>query len=310
MTAPRLALLAAVAALSWSGPGLAQGVLRGALVLEGEQRLSAEEGHVLQLAGRATLPAGGQARGSVVVLGGVLELEGTVAGDVFHLGGELALASTARVEGRLVAAGGELRIAEGATVAGGVVRDLAAASELVRPPPTLGDRVVRGLLQVTLLVLLALAFARWAPRSLDRTAEALAHHPVVAVSMGALSALVGSVLLVAMVATVVLIPVALIAGLGFAFAIAFGWLAWGTLIGRALARRRRLPHGILAVAIGTAGYAVAQAAVSAVPWVGGAMALLASVASLGAVVLTGFGVRRFVPDGGAAPDVEVRPSGR
>ncbi len=39
---------------------------------------------------------------------------------------------------------------------------------------------------------------------------------------------------------------------------------------------------------------------SAVPWLGGAVAMLASVAALGAVVLTGFGVRRFVPDGGAA----------
>ncbi|MDF1523579.1 MAG: hypothetical protein P1P87_12300, partial [Trueperaceae bacterium] len=149
-----------------------------------------------------------------------------------------------------------------------------------------------------LLVLFALGFARWAPRTLDRTAEALARHPVVAASMGALSALVGSVLLVAMVATVVLIPVALVGGVGFAVAIAFGWLAWGTLIGRALARRGWVPEGAVAVALGTTAYAAAQALVGAVPWLGGAVALLASVAALGAVVLTGFGVRRFVPDQG------------
>jgi hypothetical protein len=65
-------------------------------------------------------------------------------------------------------------------------------------------------------------------------------------------------------------------------------------------RRGWLPDGAVAIAIGTAGYAVAQALVGAVPWLGGPVALLASVAALGAVVLTGFGVRRFVPDGGTA----------
>ena len=301
--------LALIAALACSAAGFAQGLLRGTLVFEGDHRLAVREGFVLVLDGRATLPADARVAGAVVVLGGALALEGMVAGDVFHLGGDLALGVGARVEGRLVAAGGELRIAPGAAVAGGVLRDLEAASELVRAPPTLADRLVRGVVQLALLVLSALVLARWAPRPLDRTVEALARHPVVAVAMGALSALVGLVLLVAMVATVVLIPVALVGGAGFAVAIAVGWLAWGALIGRALARRGWVPDGPVAVAAGTAAYAVAQALVGAVPWIGGAAALLASVAALGAVVLTGFGVRRFVPDGGAAVDVVGGPRG-
>ena len=298
-----LVLVVVFVALSGSACGLAQGLLRGTLVLEGSHRLSGDEGHVLLLDGHATLPDGARSSGIVVQLGGALALDGTVTGDVFHLGGELQLADTARVEGRLVAAGGALRIAPGATVVGGVLRDLEAASELVRPAPTLGQRLGRGTVQLVLLVLVALGFGRWAPRALGRTAEALARHPLVAISMGALSGLVGLVLLVAMVATVVLIPVALIGGVAFAFAIAFGWLAWGTLIGQAFARRGRVPSGAVAVAIGTAAYAVGQTIVGAVPWLGGAATLLASVAALGAVVLTGFGVRRFVPDGGATSDV-------
>lgn len=296
----RVAALAGVLVLSWGGTGGAQGLLRAALALEGDHRLEAMEGHVLIVGGRVALPAEARVAGVVVVLGGTLALGGTVAGDVFHLGGDLALADGARVDGRLVAAGGELQVAQGATVVGGVLRDLEAASELVRPAPSLGQRVARLAVQIALLALAALAMASWAPRALDRTSEALAHHPLVAVSMGALSALVGLVLLVAMVATVVLIPVALVGGVGFAVAIGFGWLAWGTLIGRALVRRGRLPDGAVAIAVGTAVFVVAETVAATVPWFGGAVALLASVAALGAVVLTGFGVRRFVPDGGAA----------
>ncbi|MFN2322478.1 MAG: hypothetical protein ABR510_05915 [Trueperaceae bacterium] len=277
--------------------GFAQGLLRAAVALDGDHRLEATEGHLLVAGGGVALPADARVAGVVVVLGGALALDGTVVGDVFHLGGDLELTSGARVEGRLVAAGGELRVAPGATVVGGVIRDLEAASELVRPAPSLGQRLARLAVQIALLAFFALAMARWAPRTLDRTSEALAHHPVVAVAMGALSGLVGLVLLVAMVTTVVLIPVALVGGVGFAVAIGFGWLAWGTLIGRALQRRGWVPGRAPALAIGTAAYAVAQGAVGAVPWIGGTLALLASVAALGAVVLTGFGVRRFVPDG-------------
>ncbi len=302
----QIVALVGALALSWGGVGFAQGLLRAAVALEGDHRLEATEGHLLVVGGRVALPAEARVGGLVVVLGGAVAIDGTVAGDVFHLDGDLELTDGARVDGRLVAAGGELRVAPGATVGGGVIRDLEAASELVRPAPSLGQRLARGAVQIALLALVALAMTRWAPRTLDRTSEALAHHPVVAVSMGALSALVGLVLLVAMVTTVVLIPVALVGGLGFAIAIGFGWLAWGTLIGRALERRGWVPGGAAAVAIGTAAYAVAQGIVSAVPWIGGAVALLASVAALGAVVLTGFGVRRFVPDGvgtiAAAPE--------
>jgi hypothetical protein len=293
----RVVALAAVVAFSWAGAVGAQGLLRGVVVLEGDHQLGVAEGHVLVVGGRVALPPGSHVAGVVVVLGGVLEIEGSVAGDVFHLDGDLELTDGAWVEGRLVAAGGALRLATGATVVGGVLHDLEVASELVRPPPAPGQRLTRLIVQAALLAILALAVDRWAPRTLVRTSEALTRHPLVALSMGALSAFVGLVLLVAMVSTIVLIPVALVGGVGFAIAIGFGWLAWGTVIGRALERRALVPHGAAAVAIGTAVFAVAQGAVAELPWFGGAVALTASVVGLGAVVLTGFGMRRFVPEG-------------
>lgn len=301
--------------LGWAAGGAAhaQGLLRLALVFEGEHRLAVEEGHVFVAGGSTTLPADGRVAGSVVVIDGVLALDGTVAGDVVQLGGALAIGPEARLEGRFVTAGGERSVAAGADLVGGTVRDLALVADLARAPPTAGGRLARLAFQVALLALVAFLWARWAPGPLERAAEALAHHPVVAVAMGALSALVGSVLLVAMAFTVVLIPVALFGGVASALAIGFGWLAWGVLIGRGLARRGWLPRAIpqaAAAAMGTAAFVVFQAGVAAVPWLGGTVALLATVAAFGAALLTGFGVRRFVPDGSSPSSVAVDPTAR
>jgi len=118
--------------------------------------------------------------------------------------------------------------------------------------------------------------------------------------MGALAGLIGLVLLVAMAFTVVLIPAALIGFVLFGVATVFGWLAFGRLVGRALHRRGVGPHGVRAQAVvGAVVFVVALHAVAAVPWIGAPLSLLASVMALGAVVLTGFGSRRFVPDRGA-----------
>lgn len=293
----RVGVALAVLLLVGAAPaqGTATGLWRAALVTDGAHVLDGREGHLLVLGGRVTVPADAGLDGALVLVDGAVALEGTVAGDVFHLGGTLALGDAAHVGGRLVAAGGTLQRAPGARVDGGLVRDLAAAGALVRPPPTLGERLVRGALQVAALALLAWSLARWASRPVARTADALAQHPVVALAMGALAGLVGLVLLAAMASTVVLIPVALVGAVAFGFAVAYGWVAWGAWLARRVRARDAVSPA--ATALGTAAFVVAQALVALVPVVGGALALLASVAALGAVLLTGFGVRRFVPDG-------------
>lgn len=287
-------------ALALSGVAWAQGLHRGALLLSGEHRLGPTEGHVLVVGGTGVADADARIDGVVVMLEGALTLDGTVAGDVFLMGGTLALGDEARVGGRIVVAGGELSASEAATVAGGVTRDLQLAAEAVRPTPTPAQRAARFLVQTLLLVLAAFVAVLLVPRATERTAEAIARHPVVTVAMGALAGLIGLVLLVAMAFTVVLIPAALIGFVLFGVATVFGWLAFGRLVGRALHRRGVGPHGVRAQAVvGAVVFVVALHAVAAVPWIGAPLSLLASVMALGAVVLTGFGSRRFVPDQGA-----------
>ncbi|MFN2323623.1 MAG: hypothetical protein ABR510_11775 [Trueperaceae bacterium] len=283
--------------LALSGVACAQGLQRGALLLSGDHRLGPTEGHVLVVGGRGAADADARIDGVVVLLDGALTIDGEVAGDVFLMGGTLALGDRARVGGRIVVAGGELRASDAATVAGGVTRDLEAAAEAIRPTPTPAQRAGRFLSQTLLLALAAFVAVLLVPHATTRTAEAIRHHPVVTVAMGALSGLIGVVLLVAMAFTVVLIPAALIGFFLFGVAVVFGWLAFGRLVGRALRRLGVGPLGARAEAVvGAVAFVVALNAVAAVPWIGAPLSLLASVMALGAVVLTGFGWRRFVPD--------------
>lgn len=298
-------------ALLLSGVAWAQGLHRGALLLSGDHRLGPTEGHVLMVGGTGAANVDAWIDGVVVMLDGALTLDGTVAGDVFLMGGTLVLGGQARVGGRVVVAGGELRASPSATVAGGVTRDLQLAAEAIRPTPTPAQRAGRFLVQTLLLALAAFVAAALVPRATERTADAIAHHPVVTVAMGALAGLIGVVLLVAMAFTVVLIPAALIGFVLFGVAIVFGWLGFGRLVGQALHRLGVGLRGDRAEAIvGAVAFVVALHVVAAVPWVGAPLSLLASVMALGAVVLTGFGSRRFVPDQGVLEGVlEGAPEG-
>ena len=296
----RLAAVVAVA-LALSGVACAQGLHRGALLLSGDHRLGPTEGNVLVVGGTGVAGADARIDGVVVLLDGALTIDGEVTGDVYLMGGTLALGDPARVGGRIVVAGGELRASDAATVAGGVTRDLEAAAEAIRPTPTPAQRAARFLVQTLLLALAAFLAVLLVPHATTRTAEAIRRHPVVTVAMGALTGLIGVVLLVAMAFTVVLIPAALIGFVLFGVAVVFGWLAFGRLVGRALRRLGVAPAGARAEAVvGAVAFVVALNGVAAVPWIGAPLSLLASVMALGAVVLTGFGSRRFVPDQGAS----------
>ena len=61
--------------------------------------------------------------GDVVIIGGALTVEGTIAGDAAVIGGSMYLASTARIEGDAVVIGGILETEDGATVLGKIVEN-------------------------------------------------------------------------------------------------------------------------------------------------------------------------------------------
>lgn len=280
------------------------GVFETAVVFGGDVVVSAGEersGSVVVLDGTFSVASGGALSGPLVVLGGAAHVDGRVDGDVVAISGALRLGPEARITGDLAAAG-TLERAPGAAVTGTVTVGPAVVhgwAERVRSGPI--ER--RGMLARALGFALSVAlFARFAPRAARRLEEAVLRHALPAVALGTLASVVAIVLLVVMAFTVVLIPVSVVGLVVGALSVALSWGTLGLAAG-AFARRRwwrgRAQGGATTwpfAAVGGAIVALGLGALEHVPLVGGVVALVVTALGIGALLLTGFGARRFVPD--------------
>jgi hypothetical protein len=254
-----------------------------------------QHGTVVVLDGFVRVPAGASVTGPVIVLGGTLAVGGVIDGDVTALAGHVALGEGALVAGDLRIAGDLDRHAE-ARVAGEVTLGAAVPAGLadgIRGEPA--GRLAT-LVRIVALGLGAGLLARFSPRAARNVAHAAGRHPLVAGSLGLLSMVVLLVLVVVMAFTVVLIPVSLLAFAVAVVTVVLGWFGLGTALGQALARRSGRSWTLARTAtIGTLAFAAILAVIERMPFAWGLLPILISAVGLGAVVLTGFGVRRFVP---------------
>jgi len=241
--------------------------------------------------------------GDMVVLGGAVELFGTITGDLVVVGGSAILHEGAEIYGDAVAVGGVVDIADGARVSG----DLAVFGGDIRRHEGAvvnGDSVNFGgggsrswlskiggamtgtaLLFVFGVVLLALA-----SRRMERLQVELAARPARCFGLGIVGALGALGLFIALCITVIGIPVALVALLVSIFAIYASMCAGLTATGAALVRHRST-NPYVHLAVGCLVYLV----VGFVPFVGGlftAALVLAGIGVLVATRLAGFVPRR------------------
>jgi hypothetical protein len=227
-----------------------------------------------------------------------LTIDGLVMGDVLAPGGELRLGPWAAIQGDM-GAGAAFERHPDALVEGEVTVGLGLPAGTASPR---GGGVWRVLLQALAAAALAAAWARWAPRRLATMADAAGRHFPVAASLGVLVFLVGSVAAVIMAFTIVLIPATLLVLALGVVAVGTGWAALGFALARALAGGPLAAWAgrpVWLAAFGGFDVALALGIVERVPWVGGGIALLVSLAAMGAVALTGIGGRPFVHAGDA-----------
>ena len=288
-----LALLLAALLMGCEGDVLRFTVVTGGTLelTEGET----QDGTLIVLDGLVSVPAGASVAGPVVVLGGALAVGGVIEGDLTALAGRVALSGGALVAGDLRIAGEldrhpEARVAGEVTLGAAVPADLADG---IRGEPA---GWLATLVRIVALGLGAGLLARFSPRAARNVAHAAGRHPLVAGSLGLLSMVVVIVLVVVMAFTVVLIPVSLLAFALAAVTVVLGWFGLGTALGQALARRWGRSWTLARTAtVGTLVFATLLAVIERIPFGWGLLPILVSAVGLGAVVLTGFGVRRFVP---------------
>lgn len=282
-------LLAAIVPLA----GCEDGIVRGAVVYDGRHAVGEGEtleGDLVVLAGQAEIAPGATVRGSVWVLGGTCHISGAVEGDVNGLAGNLAVTGGARVGGDLVLGGGDVEVVPSATIEGRTTESL---GPLAGGDAGVGDRLRTGLPAALLLGALTFAAAAWWHQPLDRVGAAALRHPVASLATGVMAGLTGLIIVVLVGFTLLLLPVALLMGLGGIAAVALGWAGLAVGAGGRLTTARWARAAAAAAA--AASLVVVVTVVALAPWAGGALALLFAAWGLGATLLTRFGARTFRP---------------
>ena len=272
-------------------PGPAAGGAGDQVVLLGRVVVPRGEavGEVVVFSGRVTVV--GVVRGDVVVLDGPITVSGQVSGSVIALDGSVRLLATAQIGGDVLAHDG-VTVADGATVGGRVNESV--SFNLSGPLRAVGAFLSWLAVAVSTLVL-GLLFALVAPRALDRTATAGRTAPWSSAGWGLVLAVALPVLAVAMIASVVGVPL----GLGVLLAIGLLMLVGAVVTAHALGRI------LIGEARGTAtaflaGWGIATV-VGLIPFVSGVVFGLSAVYGTGAIAVAVWrarGPRRAARSGG------------
>ena len=298
--APALALGLALALAPLSLPAVARAEGTGpskpeALHLE----VGAVARHQIVAIGRDVLVQG-EALEGVAALDGSVRVEGSVRGDVTVLGGDALLSSTAVVDGDVHVLGGSLRAERGARLGGRSVAypTFSRAWLTLLEGPSLGLSSTSPLVVAAKLGLvaawLALSLLLFATggRALLATSEEVRLEPLrcfaaglTGIASAALTALVFSALLPALVAVPILMLVALAALLAKLWGMVAIFHALGDALVRRLARRR-----VLALHAAVAGVLV-LGLVKFVPYLGVWAWSAATLVGVGAALRTKFGRR-------------------
>jgi hypothetical protein len=243
------------------------------------------------IAGSVTVPRGERV-GEVVVFSGRVTVNGVVTGDVVVLEGPVTV--TGQVDGSVIAADGVVRLAESARVGGDV---FSSDSVLARPGAKVGGESRSGVrfsfegplvalgkllgpIAVSVSVLLTgLALLFLAPRGADAIAEAMVSAPLASVGWGLLVVIAVPVAAVALVISVLGLPLglALFLSVGLWWLVGLAWAAW--CAGRGLVRA---PRGRVKAFL--AGWAI-LAAIGLVPILNAALWTLAPPLGVGAMLV-------------------------
>jgi len=206
------------------------------------------------IAGRAHLQQDSILDGDVVIVGGEVEIEGTVTGDVAVLGGSLELGASSVIEGDVVAFGRIRRHPE-AEIHGNMIEGekigtsfkylptiINGASGTVQHPlpPTAsrtdglgwGIRLLRALGTIVALLIVAALAVVLLPDTVDRMTDVMSGSALLSLGVGLLTILLSMVLLPLLVLICIGIPVAIVLALALMIAGLVGWVAAGKVIGQ------------------------------------------------------------------------------
>ena len=222
------------------------GTIHGPKTIEGPggiYKVHAGKNDVVQMGEDIVVERGEHVLGHVFAMGGSVTVRGIVDDDVLAMGGDVILEDGAQVRGDAVSIGGQVRKAPSASILGSSV----SVGNIPRGAATLGllnfvghgvdiaQRII-GILFFMLLAWVAVSLSR---ARTQRTVVRVEQQPLASIGWGALGvfAIAPAAVAVALAAvllcvTIIGIPVAVLALLGYSLAVVV-LLLWGAIVGSA-----------------------------------------------------------------------------
>jgi hypothetical protein len=277
-------------------------VFGGSYTLESGKTLN---GDLVIFGGVATLEPGSSVNGNVALLGGNLEAGGSISGDIVGFGGLVELSDTAVVKGDVLTVGALLERAEGARIQGEVNNAINGPLSMTFPGGVKMPRfevsfspildIIWFLFRVFIWSAIAVLVVMFLPQQAERIGETIIKQPVVAGGLGLLTIVILPFILVAMVITILLIPLAMLVVLASGLIWVLGILAVGLEVGKrtALMLKRDWP---LAVSAGLGTFVlvlVMNGVRQVIPCIGWILPAVVILVGIGGVLLTRFGTQDY-----------------
>lgn len=240
------------------------------------------------------LTIAGHVQGSAQAIGGNVTVSGEVDGNVTAVGGDITIEPGALTRGKLDAIGGRVSIAPGATA-----QSPAPTMQQMwyhgrsAPPPFHGFDTDASSFWLGLLfwVCAAVGLTAFIPEAVGHVRYVIARRFVVSGIAGAVIALVGVVLGVALILTCLGIPISLVIGLALWLAWVLGTVAFGSWLGATLLRGLRL-DGERSLLASTVVGVMLLSVLKSLPIAGPLVSLIVGCVGLGASALTLLSARR------------------
>jgi hypothetical protein len=255
-------------------------------------------GNLVVIGGTANIEAGATITGDVVLTGGTITLSGKLDGNLVAIGGAITLADGAVVNGDIVTVGASLKKSDSATVNGQITEQTPTMDLNDHPvwqfPWQSKQNLLASFLTATFEAFAMAAFAVVVglilPRQTHNLSAAIQEEPLISGAVGLLAVIGSPILLVILVITLILIPVAVLYVILFGLALAFGWIGLGNFVGEKLSHAAKGNWApAVSAGIGTLLISMLIGAINLIPCVGWIIGAILSLVGLGAIVITKFG---------------------
>ena len=255
------------------------------VVFDGDHTISAADDALVVGGGTVSIPAETTVETRLFVVGGDVQVEGRIDGNVRVLGGNLTVTEGAEVTGEIQTIAGRTVVADGALVGDRTALDVTPQSR--SPLANVGWFV----LQLLALGGLGALLARRKPTLLENVGDSIAHHTVVSGVVGSIAAATLLVLFVYMAFTLILLPISVLGLIAELLVVVYAYAVYGYLVGT----RLPIERADVATAVGAGLFLVGIEALGRVPVAGVLLQFLLVTVGFGAVLVTYFGIQEFEP---------------